>query len=583
MRRLVTACFTFAGIFVSASAWSQGHPHNDGTIHVPRALYEIEATVNPDSGIVRARAGVTYRNNSHDTLSSIRFSVALDNNGALRLDSLLFAGVHLSEEDISLNDSVLTVTLPNQLAPYASGSFLVTFEARIPVDDDRAETTLWNRWYPEILPYRNGRWYVGEMNQVREFAHYDINLKTDSAWTAVFPGRLINDKEHFGIFPDLGDDRTIHDITRLHGRTPQGEPYNPVFDGGYKNYFIAANAVPGFPLILMREPIIDIGSSGQTQVRVFYPEELRPTWGKTVVKSTIEALAFYTGHIDHYPYDNLTIAAGQIDLCSSPPGPMVVLPETLEGSGNIRAALLTAVALRWFNPPLRTSEPVGERLRLGTAYYAALLARENAPAADRYRGFGLLEQTLHDCLETNAAADLVTRHLPTWFQYRRSQLGSDSVWNLLAARADLSDHSYPPFDTLGAVPGLMNMANLYNTFDIAITSAGCSDSLYSVDNRDSLLPALHFDLFNSTNDTLALEWATVFAGSDTLYDTLITNPGQENHVLLCLPCLSRPLTAIVLDPNHLLPDVERRNNIWRHRPKRSHYYPPADLFPPYRR
>jgi len=91
-----------------------------------------------------------------------------------------------------------------------------------------------------------------------------------------------------------------------------------------------------------------------------------------------------------------------------------------------------------------------------------------------------------------------------------------------------------------------------------------------------------YKVWNHGSIAIPVEIGYVISTTDTVYDTLQYNqlPELSMSFIFHETIPTRP-KAIVLDPNHYLPDIDRSNNYSFTLPVRFRYRPPEMLFPPF--
>ena len=352
----------------TASAQTHSHQHPDfragSPPHIPPVRYSFRGDVKPDSLLVRGLLEVEYRNRSSDSLSEIRFFTGLSifdphdtsmntEPPYMRLDSMLHYGVPLADSELIINGRTITAVLPRRLAPGEKAFFIMTFETRLGsgADTENSSGIVYTGWYPRVAAFRDGRWYTpteGVIDQaVAEFADFTIALKIDSAYSLVYPGELINDKEHYGLLPPAHNDSVYVDIVNQHQQEFAGIKYRPLFESGYKNFYIRSNNDLDFSFVAQKGLLRDRAYVDSLTIEACYPDDLKDVWGDFVAPSASELVRAFQSRLGPFPYQNLCIAASNDTPTGVDSRQVVVLPSDVTDTLLLRTMLAVQISRCW--------------------------------------------------------------------------------------------------------------------------------------------------------------------------------------------------------------------------------------------
>ncbi|MFH1372731.1 MAG: hypothetical protein ABII79_02925 [bacterium] len=570
----------------------QTERRQDLPLPIPHIIYTIRAEVTPESTLVRGQMEVEYENVSNDTLSQIWFK--LNPQGSFHLDSILYYGAPLPDSMVLIDDSLMRVTLPQKLAPGRSGFFLLAFETGLPpptgsIDD---EPVLFADWHPSVCLYRDWRrltgWRSGPGADIREYSLYNVELRIDSAWSIVHPGELINEKEHYGLLPLLHDDTVLTDIVGRHSYGPGGAGYKAEFPSGIKQYLVRART--GTDLVFAAHPdlVRDRATAGKVAIEVCYPRKLQSTWAVFVARSTAALVRQYEQVLGEYPHSRLTIVAAHAHQLGSSARQLVILPAAIRDTGLLHTALAVELANCWFPTLFPENDGTGRWLNHGLACYLAATIMYHARCSAGWQTMRELRQWTADNIgseeSTQRFISSVFRKIPAGLHALRFAVGDDTLFAAIREYVLSFRHrlTYPgDFSQLLSQRTGSSSAALFD--EIMVTG----DSIdFGVSDLKTGAVAGGYDIsYKVTSNgpvALPIEVGYVINATDTIYDTLVSSRFPAGTVS---PTVHRWMAlrpkAIVLDPNHYLPDCRRSNNYRFVLPVRFRYSPPRTLFPAY--
>lgn len=168
-----------------------------------RPLYSLDASVEFDAGVIKARESVAFTNESSDTLETLVFNVTPAYYGAFDL----FAAT-VADEGVGavLEGSILELPLPHPVRPGASVVASLDFAIRVPWRGGRfgrgPQVMALGNWVPLLAVYRDGRllsegqergWVRGQYVEVgdaffAQTADFLVSLKADRPLSVAHTG-----------------------------------------------------------------------------------------------------------------------------------------------------------------------------------------------------------------------------------------------------------------------------------------------------------------------------------------------------------------------------------------------------------
>lgn len=597
-RNLIAA--GLVGAVIASAALSRDHTHEHGGVPlpIPKIVYTIRADVVPESLLVRGDMELEYRNFSDDTLSEIHFRLDLNAHPPddyCRIDSILYYGAPLGEDEISVDDAFMKVLLPSRLAPGATGFFLIAFQSRLAPRPPLASSTgghvRFSRWYPRICPYKDGRWhhdrYRGHGRSAGEYARYNVALQIDSAYSIVHPGELLNEKEHYGLLPKRAGDTVYVDLMHRHSRGFGEARYYPEFPSSFKRYFVRARNATDFSFVVGPEFIRDRTYRDSLTIEVCYHNEAGKVWAGFVARSTVNLIGQYEKRLGRFPYNYLTVVAGEPDEYRRSQQ-LIVLPADIADSRLLYAALAVEIADCWFSPVLPDSSGAGRWLGEGLACYVAIRALYDSLGVEGYetiRKHRTLLTNLFDEKEwSRQFIAMVFHEIPSQVHGLRFAVGDMMLSKALREYARRFRYELPDAgdfldiieELTGRSPGISldKWASEGSHFDFGVSRMKTEPAQGGYE--------VSFQVKNFGSTVMPVEVAYVISATDTIYDTLQYGqlPGPGGSFVFRKTVPGRP-KAVALDPNHYLPDADRGNNYAFSLPVRFRYHTPETLFPPF--
>jgi hypothetical protein len=312
------------------------------------ASYDLEARLDPVSKLLDGRVGITYQNNSPDTLPTV-FLHLLQNlhapgaarnerqevTGGVELRRVVAAGRALTERrdqqaGYRVQGTILGIRLPKPLGPGESVDLAI--EWRFTVPQNGAGRMGWSRdnlfyiayWYPQMAVYDDVvGWqldqYLGQAEFYTGFGNYRLSVEAPHGWVVMATGRLDNREE---VLPDpvlrrLRRAEASDDVVHIIGKDDYGPgKATRRSSTGSLTWRFTADTVRDVSFSATREsrwdaartPVGDREGDGEadyTRVDAFY-RETAPRWQQTwrYAQHAIDFLSRWTGH--PYPWPHMT-------------------------------------------------------------------------------------------------------------------------------------------------------------------------------------------------------------------------------------------------------------------------------------
>ncbi|MDH4155677.1 MAG: hypothetical protein OEW00_00170 [candidate division Zixibacteria bacterium] len=604
---LKTTIFTIFLPLITTGAQLHQDRHLAPPPNVPKASYNIRATIDATNLAITGELDLDFRNASPDTLDEIWLQVPVNhdrpvsfpfetiaNGPYCRIDSILYRGVPLKADEVDIDADLVKIALPQPLAPDERASFLISFESRMSPVTQSAQCTHLSGWYPLLSVYKNGKWYCNRdpssVETVGEFADYNVLLRLDSAYTLAAAGRLLNDREHLGFLPKPAADTVFTDVANPDGQLSTEYRASPVIRDGRKTFVIRAASSPGFSLVIAPDLIRDRAYLGTRMVEVCYDAEVAPLWKGFVARTAAQVIRHLEQVIGKPPADTLTIVAGSPRYPVQQSRHMIIVPRDIKDQNTLAAALALELAAAWFTPTVLTRTGAIQADNRAHAVYAAAMILYKIYGRDGFDMVAKYHKRLPrfsyegpgESAKNTAAFQTNYSLLPLQLYMLRFVIGEKDLWRSLKKLASDFRYAYPNESDLPRVVYETTGADLGWFFEQWQSAEFAFD--LGIDRVEARVVGpehlLWYEVVNGGSALLPVEVGFVLSTADTVYDTLSYDdlnrgPSPVEFTAL-LP--SRP-RAVILDPNHYSPDNDRSNNYRFLRPQRFRYAPPRGVFP----
>lgn len=306
----VPSASEMAGVKASASRYLTSAGKELATGRADGAtLYSVQASLDPSSAVVSGTESVLYTNRSSDALSEVVFRVfAAEADGSSSARPTTITGVKVDGEDskAALEGTVMTVDLPEEIAPKERATISFSFNEPVPtVENDitaglfthDASTYDLGNFLPTVVPYSGGKWderAPSEYADVNFFesSYYDVSFKAPESYVVSATG--------VGTKAEGGARRFVA---------------GPVRDFAVQASKIYQSA---------RRKV------GSTEVTSYYFEgESRA--GRKALDAGCKALEAFTSHIGPYPYARMNICEGLLEDYGMEYSGLVVISSDMYG------------------------------------------------------------------------------------------------------------------------------------------------------------------------------------------------------------------------------------------------------------
>jgi hypothetical protein len=629
-------CFPFRAVAFATSlvacVFSSVHAQHDHShdkdllarpLYVPEVTYTIRAEVFPESSLVKGTMDIEYRNSSADTLREIHLylgpgsypvgheldfhdinlgdSVEYNSHSSegpyCRLDSILFRAARLDRNPVMVDSSTMRVYLPVALPPGEVAPFVVAFRARLAAPGTRPPgSNGWQvatDWIPRVTVYRGGTWHTGRPDRLltndSESARFNVALRVDSSYMLIVPGKLLNEKDHYGTFPRNIGDTVFVDVLRNLRAFGADRAYTPIFESGYREYFFRLQNGNNCPFVIAHDVIMDRTEVDQLPIEIYYQSDIADTWESYVARSARELVSVYQARLGSFPYEKLSIVADADSLRHSGYREMLFVPRAIDDPSLLHTALAVQAARCWFADIYPDRIPADAGFDEGLAYYVAISTLHELLGDEAYQRIIALER---DVFRPLCRADRydeffenVFKTVPSRLYMLRFVLGDSLLMQVIHHYADEYTFRIPGPQAFEMMATEASGGTLAWFFDQWRGPDGRLD-YYFVDVRFFKDDSGHMAegvVGNLGNVLMPVEMAFIMVDGDTLWDTLRYADfdlwkGQAEFSKR-LPTKPR---LLILDPNHFLPDVDRNNNYRPYWLSRFRYREPKVLFPGFR-
>jgi len=600
-------------ICIPASLYSQqqhDHKHDLGSFdrYIPNVSYTIRAEIIPDSLIVKGMIEVEFKNHYRDSLTDILFHLdrpgifgnleSPDKQSYMHFDSILYYGAPLSKDAIEFDGTNMLVNLSHPLLQDQKGFFLMSFTTKLSNADQSIDEDFMNLsgWYPRVAyKYFLSTWYKQADSSLsprgEEYARHYIGLKIDSSYSIAYAGKQINEKEHLGLISkqEVGEIRV--DLAENYSRDINGNKYSPVFEDGYKYYFINQPIAETFTASVRKDLIQDRVLTDNVTIDVFYTDEERELWGGTVANLAMGIIKNYEPKLGKFKYPHISICTSPFEKKRFLNEPFVLIPESIDDPELLYSFIAAKIFRLWFTSPLEHSP--------GT---------QDAPEA---RALNIVQEILYDDFDDKDYK--IFLKLLNWLEIidKNKKVLNTSIRDKLAwMQVSKYWHNNTTF--------LDNhkRAAEENRYFHSIHEGGISNTEFDFDNNNAEQlgldplgmsffvtdydPALD-SILKEKNDSgyvvtcyisggynrFPMDIGVVTINGDTLIERFEYNGfntrsrPKENTAGVFTETLTQKPIAVILDPNYHLPDINRSNNYGYFRMTKFRPHAERAIFPGY--
>ena len=578
------------------------------------AEYDLAATIDPETNQLRGSGEIHYHNNSPDTLRQVIVHLRqnIHKEGAMRNRSAEVTG-GMSVDRIAVNgerlqgatsvrqirrrgqgylvqDTRMIVVLPSALRPDASTTLSVDWQFEIPGADNfrmgqDGEVYYLGYWYPHLAVYDdvNG-WsaqpYLGDGEFYMGYADYDVSITVPEGWLVGATGTLQNGDAVLTPTTQerLARARSADSVVTVVGRSERGAGSATVEASAGDStltWQFAAERVRDFAFGTSDAFVWDATHAetgeGAAMIHALY----RP--GKSTWARSAEFARFSVEHLSDmilpYPDPQMTTVEGPIG------GGMEYPMITHIGSGQSARGLFGVtyheISHMWFPMLVGTNEKAYAWLDEGTTTFNETEGRnaffEDANAWARsehyYFRFAPTVQTPSMRHADRYPVEGADRYVASYdkpgvmLHALRGVLGEETFFEAYRTYAERWAYKHPtPYDFFNTFEDVAGReldwfwrGTIYETWtmDQAVASVETSgDSVQvTVEDRGQLpMPVL-------------LE--AQYEDGRTVERRVSVDPWLEGRRTVTVALPSGPLRRVVIDPEKVLPEMDRSNNTWR--------------------
>lgn len=568
--------------------------------------YRIDVQLDPATRLVTGRERVTYHNNSPEALDLLW--VHLEQN-ILKKDSIgsatdtlsTMGGPSEASDGVMLGnvtsggapltfqvfDTLMRIDLPAPIAPGSTFEFDVAWSFRVPTQVFRRygtmeveKGTIWElaQWFPAVAVYDDVHgWntlpYLGTGEFYTNFGDYDLAITVPRDHLVVATGVLQNEEQVFTPTQRerLALAKVSPDTVIVRGADEVGDPASrPPGDGPLVWRFRAEN-VRTVAWASSEAFVLDAASLGSTLIQSAYSEDSLPVWGKST-QMLRKAIDGYNRRWFPYPYPVATNVGG---IEGGMEYPMIVFcsGQNRRSEGGLYGVTTHEIGHNWFPMLVNTDERRHAWMDEGfntfinkystqdwfpkqhppkPSTFAAMLKAPGVPIvtqADRLNGLqlGLLqyEKTgvglyiLRECILGHERFDFAFRTYIRRWAFKSPQ------------PADF-------FRTMENAAG-MDLAWFWRGW--FLEDALFDQAVDTVQQGSTKRPA-RITFVNNERQVMPLSFEAVFEDGTTERRRLPVELWfQSDKVQVALERNGK-VREVRIDPDQMLPDVERGNNVW---------------------
>jgi hypothetical protein len=612
------ALFTLIAAYLPASGALGQNTHDrpgfPQLVNAGRVSYEIKATVDIKTAVVRGSMEIDYRNFEQDTLADVLMALPRSSDWETtipHIDSILINGQPVPSLQ-SAHADIFKVPLFDQLLPGGRVHLYLSFASPIDKFTSRrgAHPVLsLVDWYPSICSRSNGKWVSadsgGQTRPLAEAADFAVSISVDTGWMAAAFGTLINEKEVYGIIPRT-QDTTITNLPHDSIGDPFAPSAYPHPDGSI-TYAWRTLQRPSFPVGLFKGARFDRVVTDSVVVDLFSLSANGEDLWEESLPAISKSVHMLSSLLGGSPERQIALVAG----ISTGPGVddlSPLLPASPEsGSIDWMAAQMTSLARLWTMPAIADSGTYESPLRSGVTNYLAIeLAHLLSPKdgydlcaryADEQLGLDHIEyspfghgpfsfmnrlQRRQSGGESQEMRFEQLFRIPAKLHMLRQLVGDSAFWDRMGQGACLENGGYLAehqfWSLLSGGDGLVADycdGTEISSIDFALMGVRQEDEGDSITISgfcDSNLPF-----------TVSATVAAIISSQDTVWQEIDIQGMLSSTIKGFTLHLSRMPRAIILDPKGLLPDCERSNNVVRFSMPTYSPSSPHNLFPGYRR
>lgn len=366
--------------------------------------YNIKVSLNDTSKTLDGFATINYYNNSPDTLHFIWFhlwaNAYKNDRTAYAKQSLENGSVdfyfsneeekgYINQLDFKVNNTsavieahekyidVVKLILPTPLAPHQSITITTPFFVKIPAHFSRlgfsGNDFYITQWYPKPAVYDKKGWHempyleLGEFYS--DFGNFDIQIIVPESYIIAATGQLQNDaglkkiktlgkqkpEQQPNYLNYLAAQKTKSIASAKQNKTIQKKTNDNLIALNFKQenchdfaWFASKDFIVQYDTVQLLSKTVDVFS-------FYYPKQIK-NWA-TSLSYTKDGLKKYSNWIGEYPYNTVSVVAGEEDkLIGGMEYPTITVITTQSGGKELDATIVHEVGHNWFYGALASNE-----------------------------------------------------------------------------------------------------------------------------------------------------------------------------------------------------------------------------------
>jgi len=572
-----------------------------------RASYDIEATLSPAANAVTGQETITYHNRSPDTLETLvvhlRQNVnakgaerrqALQVTGGMRLGAVSVQGQDLierpnrSQVGYTIENTVMRIHPPEAVPPGTSVELSLAWrytlrsEGPTPRQGTNGAVYYMGYWYPQMAVYDDVQgWDTDPFLQFAEFymdyADYDLALTVPEGWLVGSTGTLQNAEAV--LTPQtrsrLADARTADEPVRVVSAEERGagSATQSAPDDMLTWHFRAENvrdvAWGTSDQYVWDATQADAGNGQTTMIHALYRPD-RESWRRAAEfgKFSIEFLA---ERLTAYPYPHMTAVEGLVG--GGMEYPMITIVGSDRSDESLFGTTLHEIAHMWYPMLVGSEETDHIWMDEGLVTYLTRQGRLAfwddaepwAPNSGYFRRAGTVRETepmRHGDLFpdvgslVSASYDKTSRML----YVLHGLYGAEALHTALRTYAEQWTYKHPyPYDFFNTVERVLGddldwlwRSMLYETWTLDQSIAGVEAGEDGVAIR----------IQDEGHSMMPTPVTVTYADGSTHSDRVPVDTWLEGRRTATLTAPAGTVERVAIDPEGVLPDVDRSNNTW---------------------
>lgn len=578
------------------------------------AEYDLDATVNPTSNTLRGTGTIRYRNNAPDTLrqlvvhlrQNIHEKGAMRNRtaevtGGMAVDRLDLGGADTLRrvrsrqqlqrlgQGYAIQDTRMVIFPPGPFPPDTTVTLNVDWHFRIPGPDNfrmgqDGEVYFIAYWYPQMAVYDDVHgWraqpYQGDGEFYMGYGDYDVSITVPEGWlvgstgTLQNPDAVLTDSVRARLDRARRSDRVVSVVDSTERGAGSATAMAPAGDSTL-TWTFAAEDVRDFAFGTSDDFVWDATSAetgkGTAMIHAFYRPS-RSTWARSAefARFSIENLS---DMIVPYPYPQMTTVEGPIG--GGMEYPMITHIGQYESAEGLFGVTYHEISHMWFPMLVGTDEKTYAWLDEGTTTFNETEGRndffpdQDAWARSEHYYFRLAPSVTTPPMRhaDRYPVDGPDRFVASYdkpgvmLHALRGILGEDTFFEAYRAYAERWVYKHPtPYD-------------FFNTFeDVAGRELdwfwrGAFYETWVLDQAVSSVEATDDGVVVTVTDAGRLPMPVLleaeYADGRTVERRIGVEPWLNGKRAVEVTLRPGTVTRVTIDPDQMLPDFDRTNNVW---------------------